>query len=884
LTARDDRDDLDDLFAEAALEQNWLGPDQIREAREARARLAGVGLERRLWQVCLERGWMDAARVETAKRILVRQRGARPHIAGLEILERIGRGATSQVFRARQLNTGQVVAVKILSAGLGQDKESVARFAREAETAARLSHPNIVRVMEHGHERGRRYLVMEYVEGRSAAERLARLGPMDIPRAVETGIQAARGLHHAHLAGVIHRDVKPSNLLIHVDGAVKIADLGVAQTASADAPGAPGLVGTPAYAAPEQAAEDSVTPASDVYSLGATLFHLVTGAPPYRGASACDVVSQHVSSPPPPLRQFRTDAPEGLEAVLLKMMAKNPDGRYRSMREVELDLEAVQRGEAPAALKQLHAARANARLGRRAGFLAAGLGSLLLGAGVLALVASHRGRGAIPAYKGPVLLMGEVWRQDADLPLADVLVTLEPSGPAARTGADGGFRVQAPRAGACSLRFQRQGFATARLSVSAVTPRLWTGAFYLASARPPSALSRTTLDLSAPALGLRLAGRDAGGRLSLESAHGLAPAGGAWLSSLCRAPVAGYVRRLSGLAPGACFFLRRDDGAYAKAALLSPPGGQPLLEVVTQTNGSPLFPEGPTGLSTVWEPGLARLVWDEVPSAERYEVWVREPGMSWQRVQTTLHPYFLDRAAPEGSFRHYGVSAHGAALGDTDIAEAPLFAGPPGLRLRDAGLPGVACRFNVDEGRASSEVNHVTFFREGTTRVLARASSRGGARLVSGPPETWPVAPATGYGTAGIELPLNGQIFLRLPDGRFARVILREVTPLAIVIESALQPDGSTLFPPGPSGLTAKRGDGKVHLRWEPAPNPVPQAWRVWSRAPGKAWTPLAVCDAPRWTGAPPVEGACEYGVSATAAHAQGAAWSQTSRTAVAAP
>ncbi|HRU07300.1 MAG TPA: serine/threonine-protein kinase, partial [Candidatus Brocadiia bacterium] len=734
----------------------------------------------------------------------------------------------------------------------GQDKESVQRFTQEAQTASRLNHPNIIRVLGHGQDRGRHYLVMEYVEGRSAAQRLARQGPMDIPRAVETGIQAARGLQYAHDAGVVHRDVKPSNLLLHVDGAVKIADLGIAQQITAGAADAPGLVGTPAYASPEQASQDSATPRSDIYALGATLFHLITGAPPYKGASACEVIRQHLSSPPPPLRQFRPDAPEGLEAVLLKMMAKSPASRYATMREVEQDLEAVQRGEAPAALNELRAARKDGRRGRRAGFLVAGAGSLLLGAGVLALVFSRHSRAPGPAYAGPVLLMGEIWRQDANLPLPDVLVTLEPSGPAARTGPDGGFRLLSPHGGVCSLRFQRQGYATARLSLAASTPRLWTGSFYLASLQPPSALRRQVLDLSAPApdkelapLGLRLVGRDAGG-LTIESPHGLAPAGAAWLSSLHRAPPAGYTRRLSGLAPGACFFLRAADGACAKAQVLAPPSGQPLLEIVTQINGAPVFPEGPSGVSATWEPGCARLVWEAVPAAERYEVWVRDPGGPWQRLQSTLHPYFLDRSAAEGSFRHYGVSAHGASLGDTSITEVPLFAGPPGLLLCDASLDGVACRFNVIEGRASPEANHITFFRDGPSRVLARAASRGGARLVSGGPEAWPVAPATGYTTAEIPLPLNSLLFLRLPDGRFARVVLREVTPNSLIVESALQTSGSTVFPVGPSGLTATRQDGKVQLRWEPAPAPTPQAWRVWSRAPGKPWALLGVTSSPR--------------------------------------
>jgi len=207
----------------------------------------------------------------------------------------------ASVYLGRDGELERRVAVKLLAASVGRDDELRRRFARESRLAARLSHPNVVAVFDAGEDGGRPYIVMEYVEGETLADVLRRRGALPTEEAAEIAGQVAAGLAHAHAQGLVHRDVKPQNLLVSGDGRVKIADFGVARGDDLSQLTQAGTVlGTAAYLSPEQAAGSSVGPASDVYSLGAVLYELLTGRTPYRFDSLADLAAPRNPPPAPP--------------------------------------------------------------------------------------------------------------------------------------------------------------------------------------------------------------------------------------------------------------------------------------------------------------------------------------------------------------------------------------------------------------------------------------------------------------------------------------------------------------------------------------------------------------------------------------------------------
>ena len=223
----------------------------------------------------------------------------------------LGHGGMATVFLARDTELDRPVAVKVLDAA---DEGLRARFVREARLAARLSHPNVVSVFDAGEDGGRPYIVMEHVEGQTVAELLARRGRLPPDEARGLALQAARGLAHAHAAGLVHRDIKPQNLLLREDGTLKVADFGIARAAEDTSLTQPGTVlGTAAYLAPEQARGEQATPASDVYSLGAVLYELLTGRPPLETAA--------------PVRELAPEVPRDFEDVVMRCLARNPSYR-----------------------------------------------------------------------------------------------------------------------------------------------------------------------------------------------------------------------------------------------------------------------------------------------------------------------------------------------------------------------------------------------------------------------------------------------------------------------------------------------------------------------------------------------------------------------------
>jgi serine/threonine protein kinase len=254
-----------------------------------------------------------------------------------EIRDRLGSGGMSTVYQAVDRILERTVAVKILAEHLSDDERFVARFRREALAVAKLIHPNIVQVYDTGVDRGRHYIVMEYIEGRSGAQLLQRHGTLGSATTLEIGVQACAGLDFAHRRGIVHRDVKPGNLLVvgGPDGggemSVKLADFGIARAAEQTRITQVGsVVGTAAYLAPEQARGEEATPSSDVYSLGVVLYQFLTGRLPYEGSSLAELAVRQQNERPLAPHTYNDEVPETLSGAVLRALESDPARRYAS--------------------------------------------------------------------------------------------------------------------------------------------------------------------------------------------------------------------------------------------------------------------------------------------------------------------------------------------------------------------------------------------------------------------------------------------------------------------------------------------------------------------------------------------------------------------------
>ena len=272
-----------------------------------------------------------------------------------QLLRRLGEGGMGTVYLARHLTLDVEVAVKVLPAALAQrDRAFVERFLREARTAAQVHHPNVVQVLDVDFLKGTYFIVMEYVEGETAGARLRRKRMLSERETVEIGLGVTAALEYARHKSIVHRDVKPENILISREGEVKLADLGLAKRVS----GAAGsdltlrdqALGTPFYISPEQATNARAADhRSDLYSLGATLFHLATGRPPFEGHSAFHTMTMHLNEPAPELRAFRAELSFDLAALIKRLLHKNPGERLQTAGEVYLALRALHERLAPEA-------------------------------------------------------------------------------------------------------------------------------------------------------------------------------------------------------------------------------------------------------------------------------------------------------------------------------------------------------------------------------------------------------------------------------------------------------------------------------------------------------------------------------------------------------
>jgi eukaryotic-like serine/threonine-protein kinase len=273
-------------------------------------------------------------------------------IAGrYELEELVGTGGMSSVYRALDTLLERHVALKILHATYGADEETVERFRREARAVAQLSHPNIVTVIDRGEDAGRQFIVFEYVAGENLKQLVQREGPLPVRRALELTLEVAGGLAFAHEQGLVHRDVKPQNVLMNGDDRAKVTDFGIARSLDVDhgMTQTGTVLGTSNYIAPEQASGEPVDAYTDVYSLGVVLFELLTGDVPYDGDNFLAVAMRHLNDPVPDVRERRRDVSPRVAAAVARAMAKDPEERFPSMDAFAAELEAclveLERGE-----------------------------------------------------------------------------------------------------------------------------------------------------------------------------------------------------------------------------------------------------------------------------------------------------------------------------------------------------------------------------------------------------------------------------------------------------------------------------------------------------------------------------------------------------------
>ena len=344
----------DTLFGRAVIETRLATAEEVRACLKRQAGLARKGETLALADLLVEAGYLTRSQVKRLnKQGLLDDSMTRSasQIPGYKILGKLGQGAMATVWKARQLSLDRIVAIKILPKRLSENPEFVERFNKEGKAAAKLNHAHIVQAIDVGEAGGYHYFVMEYVEGHTVYDELAKNRVYSEQDALDLVVQVARALSHAHERGLIHRDVKPKNIMIAKDGTVKLADMGLArqledkEAAMAEAGRA---YGTPYYISPEQIrGKVDIDFRADVYSLGATFYHMVTGRVPFDGPTPSAVMHKHIKETLLPPDHINTSLSAGVAEVIEVMMAKGRDDRYASTEDLLLDLDSVSRGEPP---------------------------------------------------------------------------------------------------------------------------------------------------------------------------------------------------------------------------------------------------------------------------------------------------------------------------------------------------------------------------------------------------------------------------------------------------------------------------------------------------------------------------------------------------------
>src|SRR3954469_11858687 len=248
------------------------------------------------------------------------------------------------VYLAEDQELGRRVALKLLDDRHAADKQFVERFRREAQNAAGLNHPNIVSIFDRGQAEETYYIAMEFLDGRTLKELVLRNGPTPIPIAIDYARQILGALAFAHRHGIVHRDIKPHNIVVGKDGRLKVTDFGIARSGASQMTEVGSIVGTAQYLSPEQARGAQVDPRSDLYSLGIVMYEMLTGKVPFTGDAPVEIAMKHLSSVPEPPSKVRPEVPSALDSVVMRALAKDPDERFDSAEEMDADLARVGRG------------------------------------------------------------------------------------------------------------------------------------------------------------------------------------------------------------------------------------------------------------------------------------------------------------------------------------------------------------------------------------------------------------------------------------------------------------------------------------------------------------------------------------------------------------
>ena len=340
----------DTVFGKIAIEQGFCTDDELRhslEELESRSKVNPVILK----DLMVELGYITETQAERLKTGIKESKDAAHKIPGYKIVGKLGAGAMAVVYKARQLSLNRMVAIKILPKRFSENPEYVERFYREGQAAGRLNHPNIVQAIDVGEAGGYHYFVMEYVEGKTIADDLAAGKVFEEAEALDIIIQVAKALAHAHACSLIHRDVKPKNIMISTNGTVKLADMGLARETTdieAAQSEAGKAYGTPYYIAPEQIrGKIDIDGRADIYGLGATLYHMLTGRVPFMAEDSADVMRKHLREKLIPPDHINTSLSAGVSEVIEIMMAKRREKRYKDIEELLTDLEALREGRPP---------------------------------------------------------------------------------------------------------------------------------------------------------------------------------------------------------------------------------------------------------------------------------------------------------------------------------------------------------------------------------------------------------------------------------------------------------------------------------------------------------------------------------------------------------
>ncbi len=340
----------DTVFGKMAVEQGLCTDKELSDSLkelETRRKINPAMLR----DIMVELGYLTESQSERLKVSIKEHKAAAHRIPGYKILGKLGMGAMAIVYKAKQLSLNRDVAIKVLPKRFSENPEYVERFYKEGQAAAKLNHTNIVQAYDVGEAGGYNYFVMEYVEGKTIYDDLSAGKVYSEKEALEIIIQVAHALEHAHARGLIHRDIKPKNIMLTDNGKVKLADMGLArETADIEAAESEAgkAYGTPYYIAPEQIrGEIDIDGRADIYGLGATFYHMVTGRVPFMADDPADVMRKHLRDPLVPPDHINTTLTAGISEVIEIMMAKKKKNRYKNVEELLIDLEALRGGEPP---------------------------------------------------------------------------------------------------------------------------------------------------------------------------------------------------------------------------------------------------------------------------------------------------------------------------------------------------------------------------------------------------------------------------------------------------------------------------------------------------------------------------------------------------------